>query len=81
MCSGQRRRSTDTVSEDTNPLTAWRKSSYSGPDKDSCLEVQDHHPTAVPVRDSKVPGGPALIVPAAGWTSFVDAVKSGALSA
>ncbi|MBK6042050.1 DUF397 domain-containing protein [Streptomyces sp. MBT55] len=69
------------MTERTNPLADWRKSSYSGPDKDSCLEVQDHHPTAVPVRDSKVPGGPALLIPADGWTSFVDAVKRGALSA
>ena len=62
-------------------LNDWRKSSYSNGDSGSCLEVQDHHPTAVPVRDSKVPGGPALLIPAAGWTSFVDAVKRGALSA
>ncbi|MFJ4962871.1 DUF397 domain-containing protein [Streptomyces sp. NPDC088729] len=72
------------MAEHTNPtkssLTVWRKSSYSGPDKDSCLEVQDHHPTAVPVRDSKVPGGPVLLVPVAGWTSFVEAVKDGSLS-
>ncbi|MGW6285507.1 DUF397 domain-containing protein [Streptomyces sp. NPDC055107] len=69
------------MSEGTNLLATWRKSTYSGPDKDSCLEVQDHHPTAVPVRDSKVPGGPALLIPAAGWAVFVDAVKCGALSA
>ncbi|MFY0515347.1 DUF397 domain-containing protein [Streptomyces anulatus] len=62
-------------------LNRWRKSSYSGSESGSCLEVQDHHPTAVPVRDSKVPGGPALLIPAAGWTSFVDAVKGGAFSA
>ncbi|MEI7035104.1 DUF397 domain-containing protein [Streptomyces pratensis] len=64
-----------------SPLNGWRKSSYSNGDGGSCLEVQDHHPSAVPVRDSKVPGGPALLVPAAGWTSFVDAVKGGAFSA
>ncbi|MEV4877227.1 DUF397 domain-containing protein [Streptomyces cyaneofuscatus] len=57
----------------------WRKSSYSGPDKDSCLEVQDHHPTNVPVRDSKNPGGPTLLIPAAGWSAFVTAVRDGAL--
>ncbi|MFD6589043.1 DUF397 domain-containing protein [Streptomyces anulatus] len=62
-------------------LNDWRKSSYSNGDSGSCLEVQDHHPTAVPVRDSKVPGGPALLIAAVGWTSFVDAVKRGALSA
>ncbi|WP_405501387.1 DUF397 domain-containing protein [Streptomyces anulatus] len=65
----------------TSLLNDWRKSSYSNGDSGSCLEVQDHHPTAVPVRDSKVPGGPALLIPAADWTSFVDAVKRGAFSA
>ncbi|MEW2070117.1 DUF397 domain-containing protein [Streptomyces sp. NPDC007346] len=57
----------------------WRKSSYSGSESGSCLEVQDHHPTAVPVRDSKVPGGPTLLIPAAGWAAFVTAVQDGAL--
>ncbi|WP_097970716.1 DUF397 domain-containing protein [Streptomyces sp. gb14] len=71
------RRSTPTISS----APRWRKSSYSGSESGSCLEVQDHHATAVPVRDSKVPGGPALLIPAAGWTSFVDAVKRGTLSA
>ncbi|MGC5542036.1 DUF397 domain-containing protein [Streptomyces griseus] len=65
----------------TSLLNGWRKSSYSNGDGGSCLEVQDHHPTAVPVRDSKVPGGPALLIPAAGWASFVDAVKRGTFSA
>ncbi|MFC8656268.1 DUF397 domain-containing protein [Streptomyces parvus] len=69
------------MSEGINSPVGWRKSSYSSPEKDSCLEVQDHHPTAVPVRDSKLPGGPALLIPAAGWTSFVDAVKRGAFPA
>ncbi|MFD4234995.1 DUF397 domain-containing protein [Streptomyces sp. NPDC058542] len=69
------------MTESATPLCNWRKSSYSSPDKDSCLEVQDHHPTAVPVRDSKVPGGPAVLIPAAGWAVFVDAVKRGTLSA
>jgi hypothetical protein len=31
------------------------------------------------VRDSKDPAGPALVFPAAAWTAFVDAVKSGEL--
>ncbi|MEW2070116.1 DUF397 domain-containing protein [Streptomyces sp. NPDC007346] len=67
----------------TNPmassLSGWRKSSYSNGDSGSCLEVRDHHPTAVPVRDSKVPGGPTLLIPAAGWAAFVTAVQDGAL--
>ncbi|WP_328742038.1 DUF397 domain-containing protein [Streptomyces caniferus] len=54
----------------------WRKSSYSSGASDNCLEVSDSHPGIVPVRDSKTPHGPALVFPAAGWASFVDAVKN-----
>lgn len=59
--------------------SGWRKSSYSGPSEGSCLEVLDGHPAGVPVRDSKDPHGPALVFSAAGWSSFVSAVKSGEL--
>jgi hypothetical protein len=52
----------------------WRKSSYSNGEGGSCVEVADNF-SVVPVRDSKNPGGPALVFPAAGWTSFVAAVK------
>ncbi|MEU3988502.1 DUF397 domain-containing protein [Streptomyces platensis] len=55
---------------------SWRKSSYSSGDPDNCLEVSDAHPGVVPVRDSKTPHGPALVFPAAGWATFVDAVKN-----
>ncbi|WP_327269462.1 DUF397 domain-containing protein [Streptomyces sp. NBC_01218] len=58
----------------------WRKSSYSGPDNDSCLEVDDAHPSAVPVRDSKSPQEPPILFGAPGWSAFVAAVKDGSLS-
>ncbi|MFE1175861.1 DUF397 domain-containing protein [Streptomyces sp. NPDC058773] len=32
---------------------------------------------AVPVRDSKVPHGPALTFPVGGWTAFIKGVKDG----
>ncbi|MFD8141992.1 DUF397 domain-containing protein [Streptomyces sp. NPDC059708] len=59
-------------------LTAatWRKSSYSNPDGGQCVEVADNFPTLVPVRDSKALDGPVL-VPVAGWESFVSAVRRG----
>ncbi|MDQ0777089.1 hypothetical protein QF026_005555 [Streptomyces aurantiacus] len=57
----------------------WRKSSHSNSEGGSCLEVLDSYPAGVPVRDSKNPHGPALLFPAAGWSSFVTAVKSGKL--
>ncbi|MFJ6823115.1 DUF397 domain-containing protein [Streptomyces niveus] len=59
-------------------FTGWRKSSYSGGGNGECLEVADGHPV-VPVRDSKFAHGPALVFPATGWSSFVSAVKAGAL--
>ncbi len=55
--------------------TAWRKSSYSG-DQGNCVEVADGFERLVPVRDSKVPGGPALTFTAKAWTDFVFALKS-----
>jgi hypothetical protein len=58
--------------------SGWRKSSYSGTEANSCLEVLDNHPTGVPVRDSKNPHGPALLFSAAGWSSFVRALKADA---
>ncbi|MGW8396838.1 DUF397 domain-containing protein [Streptomyces lydicus] len=57
----------------------WRKSSYSNGDGGDCVEVIDGLPGIVPVRDSKDPHGPALVFPAAAWSSFVTAVKDAGL--
>ncbi|MEU4213390.1 DUF397 domain-containing protein [Streptomyces sp. NPDC026206] len=58
---------------------AWRKSSYSGPGNgtggDNCLEVADHIPGLVPVRDSKYPHSPALVFPAPAWAAFVARLR------
>ncbi len=54
---------------------AWRKSSYSNSDGGSCLEVTDGLPGVMPVRDSKISGGPALLFDVTAWSSFVSAVK------
>lgn len=62
-------------------LHGWRKSTYSGNEGGSCIEVLDGYPTGVPVRDSKNPDGPALVFPSADWKSFVAALKDGCLSA
>ncbi|MFF5975461.1 DUF397 domain-containing protein [Streptomyces sp. NPDC012769] len=53
----------------------WRKSSYSNGDGGNCLEVADGMRGLVPVRDSKRPDGPVLVVHAAAWAPFVAAVK------
>ncbi|MEU9503315.1 DUF397 domain-containing protein [Streptomyces sp. NPDC048196] len=53
-----------------------RKSSHSSGTGGECIEVADHITGVVPVRDSKNPHGPALVVPAGAWSAFVGAVKS-----
>ncbi|MEU1212072.1 DUF397 domain-containing protein [Streptomyces sp. NPDC005790] len=60
---------------------SWRKSSYSNSDGGECIEVSDDFATVVPVRDSKNPHGPVLTFAADGWSSFVTAVKDGAVGA
>ncbi|WP_369262968.1 DUF397 domain-containing protein [Streptomyces sp. R35] len=62
-------------------VVTWRKSSYSNSDGGACVEVSDDFTTVVPVRDSKVPHGSVLVFPAAGWASFVSAVRGGQLGA
>ncbi|MFF0446954.1 DUF397 domain-containing protein [Streptomyces sp. NPDC004609] len=58
------------ILSDASVLTGWRKSSHSGSDEGSCLEVADGH-AGVPVRDSKVPDGPGLVFRDAAWTAFI----------
>ncbi|MFD5006940.1 DUF397 domain-containing protein [Streptomyces mutabilis] len=66
---------TDRTIRNAGTLTGWRKSSHSNDQGGSCLEVVDSDPGGIPVRDSKVPTGPALVFSVAGWTSFVTALK------
>ncbi|MFF4013758.1 DUF397 domain-containing protein [Streptomyces sp. NPDC001843] len=53
----------------------WRKSSYSNTNGGECVEITDDFPSIVPVRDSKTPRGPVLVVPAPAWDAFVSALK------
>lgn len=59
----------------------WVKPSYSGNGGGNCVEWAPAYVSsgAVPVRDSKDPGGPALVFPADGWVSFVSSLKGGQL--
>ncbi|MYR42774.1 DUF397 domain-containing protein [Streptomyces sp. SID5910] len=50
----------------------WRKSTYSNGDGGNCVEVADGVPGVVPVRDSKVTGGPVVVVGASAWGAFVN---------
>ncbi|MCX4908805.1 DUF397 domain-containing protein [Streptomyces sp. NBC_00878] len=49
----------------------WHKSTYSDGNGGSCVEVADGVPGTVPVRDSKVPDGPVLLIGAAAWAAFI----------
>ncbi|GAA0434129.1 DUF397 domain-containing protein [Streptomyces luteireticuli] len=62
------------------PAAVWRKSSYSM-GQDSCVEITDQFPGAVPIRDSKTPDGPAIAASASAWTAFVAAVSTGTMTA
>jgi hypothetical protein len=58
----------------------WTRSTYSGGDN-NCIEVAHGAlPAALPVRDSKVPAGPAVVFADTSWGKFIDAVKRGDLS-
>ncbi|MGW3468051.1 DUF397 domain-containing protein [Saccharopolyspora sp. NPDC000995] len=53
----------------------WRKSSYSGPNGGECVDV-GLGASVTGVRDSKDPGGPALLFGADAWDGFLSGVKS-----
>ncbi|GAA1532033.1 DUF397 domain-containing protein [Streptomyces albidochromogenes] len=48
---------------------AWRKSTYSGSEGGACVEIATC-PTAVHVRDSKIPDGPTLTLTSTTWSHF-----------
>ena len=56
----------------------WRKSSRSGSNGGSCVEVADNLPEVVGVRDSKDNAvGPVLTFSRAAWSAFVAEVRGG----
>ncbi|MFI0723781.1 DUF397 domain-containing protein [Streptomyces sp. NPDC021224] len=59
---------------------AWRRSSHSTA-ANNCVETARLATGPVAVRDSKDTAGPALLFPPGAWTSFVEAVTTGALTA
>ncbi|WNF26850.1 DUF397 domain-containing protein [Streptomyces sp. C11-1] len=55
---------------------AWRTASYSGNTGGECVEVAAASPCgSVPVRDSKNPAGPAIVLGAPAWQAFVDGLR------
>ena len=51
----------------------WRKSSYSGGDTGSCVEVA--MAGAVLIRDTTNRGGFTLSVPASAWQAFIGGIR------
>ncbi|WP_416980822.1 DUF397 domain-containing protein [Streptomyces sp. T028] len=50
----------------------WFKSSYSDGTGNNCVEVaRITHASAIAIRDSKHPTGPALLLPAPAWSAFI----------
>ncbi|MFJ1546364.1 DUF397 domain-containing protein [Streptomyces sp. NPDC088246] len=60
----------------TTTELAWFKSSYSGSQGDSCVEVAVAE-QAVHVRDSKDVSRPHLAIGPDGWARFVNSVTRG----
>ncbi|MEV7898986.1 DUF397 domain-containing protein [Streptomyces cyaneofuscatus] len=56
-------------------IAHWRSSSYSNASGGECVQVSDDFPGLVPVRDSKNPTGPTLVLRAAAWGAFVSSLK------
>ena len=56
---------------------AWRKSSYSGDNGGTCIEVGPVGP-AVAVRDSQDQAGPQLAFAVGTWRAFTDRLKTAA---
>ncbi|MFI6330785.1 DUF397 domain-containing protein [Micromonospora chersina] len=53
----------------------WRKSTRSGGNGGSCVEVADNLPGVVLVRDTKDREGGTLRVSPSSWQSFLDLAK------
>jgi hypothetical protein len=54
----------------------WRKSSRSGGNGGTCVEVARNLRGVVAVRDSKNPAGPKLVTSPATWRAFITSVKA-----
>jgi hypothetical protein len=68
-----------TTTADTLTGVDWFTSSYSNDQGGACVEGARLRDGRMAVRDSKDPQGPALVFPAAAWTAFAAAVRSGEL--
>ncbi|MEU9331739.1 DUF397 domain-containing protein [Streptomyces sp. NPDC048290] len=67
------------MDESPQPTTTrWVKSTYSGNGGDTCVEWAPDTATAsglVPIRDSKTPTGPSLLIPEPAWSAFIGHLR------
>lgn len=54
----------------------WLRSSYSNGSGGNCVEVAANLPGLVPVRDSKAPHHPAILLTAPAWAPFIASLKA-----
>lgn len=59
------------------PVKKWRKSSYSGDNAGSCIEVQAISEVMIAVGDSKTRQLGAFVFGLHAWSSFIACVKAG----
>jgi hypothetical protein len=69
-------RITNGVSADRLPVACWRKSTASNPSGE-CVEVAGLPGDAIAIRNSRDPGGPALVYTRTEVAAFLAGVKSG----
>jgi hypothetical protein len=67
---------TNGVSADQLRVARWRKSTASNPSGE-CVEVAELAGGAIAIRNSRDPGGPALVYTRTGVAAFLAGVKNG----
>jgi hypothetical protein len=71
---------TNGIPADLLPAARWRKSARSNP-TGACVELAELPDGQIAVRNSRFPGGPALIYPKAAVAALVSAAGKGRLNA
>jgi hypothetical protein len=55
----------------------WRKSRRSGPQGGNCVEIAHLPDGQVAMRNSRYPGGPALLFTRTEWDAFLEGAQDG----